>query len=39
MGERTYRTFRWGRGLQIWLVESRDFRSANTMKDGPDKTI
>jgi alkaline phosphatase D len=39
MGERTYRTFRWGRGLQIWLVESRDFRSPNTMKDGPDKTI
>jgi alkaline phosphatase D len=39
MGERTYRTFRWGRGLQIWLVEIRDFRSPNTMKDGPDKTI
>jgi hypothetical protein len=30
MGERTYRTFRWGRGVQIWLTESRDFRSANT---------
>lgn len=39
MGERTYRTFRWGRGVQIWLVEVRDFRSANTMKDGPNKTI
>lgn len=39
MGERTYRTFRWGRGLQIWLTESRDFRSANNMKDGPEKTI
>lgn len=39
MGERTFRTYRWGRGLQIWLVESRDFRSPNSMKDGPDKTI
>jgi alkaline phosphatase D len=39
MGQQTYRTFRWGRGLQIWLVEGRDFRSPNTMKDGPNKTI
>lgn len=39
MGERTYRTYRWGKGLQVWLVEGRDFRSANTMRDGPDKTI
>jgi alkaline phosphatase D len=39
MGEKTYRTFRWGKGLQVWLVEGRDFRSPNTMKDGPDKTI
>lgn len=39
MGERTYRTFRWGKDLQIWLVEGRDFRSPNPMPDGPDKTI
>jgi len=39
MGEKTYRTFRWGRDLQIWLTEGRDFRSPNTMKDGPDKSI
>jgi alkaline phosphatase D len=39
MGEKTYRTYRWGKGLQVWLVEGRDFRSPNTMKDGPDKTI
>ncbi len=39
MGEKTYRTIRWGRGLQIWLVEGRDFRSANTDPDGPEKTI
>jgi alkaline phosphatase D len=39
MGDTTYRTFRWGQGLQIWLVEGRDFRSPNTMEDGPEKTI
>jgi alkaline phosphatase D len=39
MGERTYRTVRWGKDLQVWLVEGRDFRSANTMEDGPQKTI
>lgn len=39
MGEKTYRTIRWGKDLQVWLVEGRDFRSANTMPDGPDKTI
>lgn len=39
MGEKTYRTFRWGKGLQVWFVEGRDFRSPNTMPDGPDKTI
>jgi alkaline phosphatase D len=37
--EKNYRTIRWGKDLQIWLVEGRDFRSANTMKDGPDKSI
>lgn len=39
MGTETYRTFRWGRDLQIWLVEGRDFRSPNTEPDGPGKTI
>ena len=37
--EKTYRTFRWGRDLQIWMTEGRDFRSPNTMEDGPGKTI
>lgn len=35
----TYRTFRWGRDVQIWLVEGRDYRDANTDPDGPDKSI
>jgi alkaline phosphatase D len=39
MGKKTYRTVRWGTDLQIWLVEGRDFRSPNTMVDGPEKTI
>jgi alkaline phosphatase D len=39
MGQKTYRTFRWGRDLQIWMVEGRDFRSPNTMPDGPEKSI
>ena len=37
--DRTYRTYRWGKDLQIWLMEGRDFRSPNTDPDGPDKTI
>ncbi len=39
MGPKTYRTVRWGKDLQVWMVEGRDFRSPNTMPDGPDKTI
>ncbi|MBU2493133.1 MAG: alkaline phosphatase D family protein [Bacteroidetes bacterium] len=39
MSEKTYRTFRWGKDLQIWMVEGRDFRVPNTMQDGPEKTI
>jgi len=39
MGDKTYRTIRWGKDLQIWLVEGRDFRSPNTIPDGPEKSI
>jgi alkaline phosphatase D len=35
----SYRTFRWGRDLQIWLTDGRDFRSPNRQTDGPEKTI
>lgn len=34
-----YRTFRWGRDLQFWLTDGRDFRSPNDAPDGPHKTI
>lgn len=37
--DKTWRTFRWGKGLQIWLLESRDYRSSNNAPDGPSKTI
>ncbi len=39
MAGKTWRTFRWGRHLQIWLPEGRDFRSPNNAPDGPEKTI
>jgi alkaline phosphatase D len=34
-----YGTVRWGKDLQIWLLEGRDFRSPNNTPDGPEKTI
>lgn len=36
---KTYRTHRMNRDVQIWLLEGRDYRSANAQADGPDKTI
>lgn len=35
----THRTIRWGKGLQVWLVEGRLYRSPNRMEDGPEKSI
>jgi len=39
MGDKTYRTVRWGKGLQVWMLENRDYRSPNDMPDGPEKSI
>jgi alkaline phosphatase D len=39
MRDKTYRTYRWGKDLQIWIMEGRDYRSPNTDPDGPEKTI
>lgn len=36
---KTYRTFRVGKDLQIWLTENRMYRSDNSLEDGPEKTI
>jgi alkaline phosphatase D len=38
-GPLPYRSVRWGRHLQIWLVEGREYRSPNDQEDGPGKTI
>ena len=37
--EKPYRTFRWGKNLQVWFPENRMHRSDNAMEDGPEKTI
>jgi len=34
-----YQTVLWGKELQLWILEGRDFRSPNTLADGPEKTI
>ena len=34
-----YQTVRWGKDLQVWFLEGRDFRSPNKLPDGPEKTI
>jgi len=34
-----YRRFRWGAALELWLPESRDYRSANNIPDNAEKTI
>lgn len=39
MSEKPYRTFRWGKDLQIWVMEGREYRMDNNLKDGPEKTI
>ncbi len=33
------RTVRWGRDLQVWFTEGRDFRSKNKSQDSAEKTI
>ncbi len=37
--DNTYKTIRWGKDLQIWILEGRRYRSKNTDNDGPEKTI
>ncbi len=38
-GNLRYRTVRWGKLVQVWMLESRSYRSSNDMPDGPDKSI
>jgi alkaline phosphatase D len=37
--DQPYKTVRWGKDLQIWMVEGRNYRSPNNAQDGPGKTI
>jgi alkaline phosphatase D len=37
--DKPYKTIRWGKDLQIWMVEGRNYRSPNNAEDGPGKTI
>ena len=39
LSDNPYRTYRWGKDLQIWLVEGREYRSSNKIEDSPEKTI
>lgn len=39
LGDRSYRRVRWGQGVELFLLEGRDFRSANTSPDSPKKSI
>ncbi|MEL6104551.1 MAG: family 16 glycoside hydrolase [Planctomycetota bacterium] len=34
-----YTTIQWGKDLQVWFLEGRDYRSPNNQPDGPEKTI
>ena len=38
-GPRPYRRLRWGKDLEVWFMEGREFRSPNRMEDGPEKSI
>jgi alkaline phosphatase D len=35
----TYRRFRWGKALEVWFTEARDFRAPNNEPDGPNKSL
>ena len=37
--EKPYCTLQWGKDLQVWIVEGREYRSDNHQPDGPEKTI
>lgn len=36
---RLYRRFRWGRVLEVFILDTRQYRSRNTDLDGPHKTM
>lgn len=34
-----YRSFRWGKHLELFILDTRQYRSPNLQPDGPDKTM
>ena len=34
-----YQNIRWGKNLEVWIVEGREYRSPNPAEDGPEKSI
>jgi alkaline phosphatase D len=36
---RLYRRFRWGRLLEVFILDTRQYRSLDSDRDGPDKTM
>lgn len=36
---RLYRRMRWGRLLELFILDTRQYRSPNAMRDGPEKTM
>lgn len=37
--QRLYRSFRWGQRVELFFLDTRQYRSANVQDDGPDKTM
>jgi alkaline phosphatase D len=37
--DRLYRAVRWGRHVEVFIIDTRQYRSPNAMTDGPDKTM
>jgi alkaline phosphatase D len=37
--ERLYRAVRWGRHVEIFILDTRQYRSSNDTPDGPDKSM
>jgi len=38
-GTRLYRSFRWGRAAELFLLDCRQYRSPQAERDGPSKTL
>ena len=39
LNNKPFRAVRWGKDLEVWLVEAREFRSDNKAEDGEEKSI